>query len=74
LLRRLAARLNVTTPCSFAFSVRAPAFTRGERPAPKPCSAERERADKAISAFEPLAERLRAMAAAKRPWWRRLVG
>ena len=37
-------------------------------------AAERERADKAISAFERLAERLEAMAAAKRPWWRRLAG
>jgi hypothetical protein len=28
----------------------------------------------AIAAFESLAQRLEAMAAARRPWWRRLVG
>jgi hypothetical protein len=37
-------------------------------------AAERARADRAIRAFECLAERLEAMAAARRPWWRRLVG
>jgi hypothetical protein len=37
-------------------------------------SEERARADKAIAAFEGLAQRLEAMAAAKRPWWLRLVG
>jgi hypothetical protein len=37
-------------------------------------AAERQRTDKAIAAFENLALRLEAMAAAKRPWWRRLVG
>ena len=35
---------------------------------------ERARADKAIAAFESLAQRLEEMAAARRPWWRRLVG
>jgi hypothetical protein len=35
---------------------------------------ERARADKAIAAFESLAQRLEAMAEARRPWWRRLVG
>jgi hypothetical protein len=37
---------------------------------------ERERADRSIRAFEQLAERLEAMAAAKRPppWWRWLRG
>ena len=34
---------------------------------------ERARADKAIAAFQSLAERLEAIAAARRPWWRRLV-
>jgi hypothetical protein len=34
-------------------------------------AAERERADKAIAAFEALARRLEAMAEARRPaWWR----
>jgi hypothetical protein len=28
----------------------------------------------AIAAFESLAQRLEAMAEARRPWWRRLVG
>jgi hypothetical protein len=28
----------------------------------------------AIAAFEGLAQRLEAMAEARRPWWRRLVG
>ena len=37
-------------------------------------AAERERADRSIRAFESLAQRLEAMAAARRPWWRRLVG
>jgi hypothetical protein len=36
-------------------------------------SEERARADKAIAAFESLAQRLEARAAARRPWWRRLV-
>jgi hypothetical protein len=36
-------------------------------------STESERADRAISAFESLAERLEAIAEARRPWWRRLV-
>ena len=35
---------------------------------------ESERADRAIAAFESLAQRLEAMAEARRPWWRRLVG
>ena len=35
---------------------------------------ERARADKAIATFESLAQRLEEMAAARRPWWRRLVG
>jgi hypothetical protein len=35
---------------------------------------ERARADRAIAAFESLAQRLEAMAEARRPWWRRLVG
>ena len=35
---------------------------------------ERERADRAIAAFESLAQRLEAIAEARRPWWRRLVG
>jgi hypothetical protein len=35
---------------------------------------ESERADMAIAAFEQLAERLEAMAAAKRPSWRRWLG
>jgi len=36
---------------------------------------ERARADKAIAAFESLAQRLEEMAAAKRtPWWRWLRG
>jgi predicted GIY-YIG superfamily endonuclease len=36
---------------------------------------ERERADKAIAAFESLAERLEAMAAERaiKPWWKRLL-
>ena len=34
---------------------------------------ERERADKAIAAFEQLARRLEEMAEARRPWWRRLA-
>ena len=39
-------------------------------------AAERARADKAIAAFESLAQRLEALAAERsaRPWWRRLVG
>jgi hypothetical protein len=37
-------------------------------------AAERARTEKAIAAFESLAQRLEAMAAARRPWWRRLVG
>jgi hypothetical protein len=37
-------------------------------------TAERERADKAIAAFASLADRLDALAAERRPWWRRLVG
>ena len=37
-------------------------------------AAERQRADKAISAFAQLAERLDALAAERaKPWWRRLV-
>jgi hypothetical protein len=35
---------------------------------------ESERADRAIAAFESLAQRLEAMAEARRPWWRRIVG
>jgi hypothetical protein len=35
-------------------------------------ASERERADRAIAAFEGLARRLEAMAEASRPWWRRL--
>jgi hypothetical protein len=35
---------------------------------------ERARADRAIAAFESLAQRLEAMAQARRPWWRRLAG
>jgi hypothetical protein len=35
---------------------------------------ESERADRAIAAFESLAQRLEALAEARRPWWRRLVG
>ena len=34
---------------------------------------ERERANRAISAFEALVQRLEAMAEARRPWWRRLT-
>jgi hypothetical protein len=34
---------------------------------------ESERADRAITAFESLAQRLEAMAAAKRPWWHRML-
>jgi hypothetical protein len=37
-------------------------------------AAESARADKAIAAFEQLAQRLEDIAAARRPWWRRLVG
>jgi chromosome segregation ATPase len=37
-------------------------------------ASERTRADKAIAAFESLAQRLEAMAEARRPWWRRLAG
>jgi hypothetical protein len=37
-------------------------------------TAERARADRAISAFADLAERLDALAASRRPWWRRLAG
>jgi chromosome segregation ATPase len=35
---------------------------------------ESERADRGLAAFESLAERLEEIAAARRPWWRRLVG
>lgn len=35
---------------------------------------EAEKAGKAIEAFAALAERLDELAAARRPWWRRLVG
>jgi hypothetical protein len=37
-------------------------------------AAESARADKAIAAFADLADRLDALAAARRPWWRRVVG
>jgi hypothetical protein len=37
-------------------------------------AAEGTRADRAIAAFEQLAERLEAMAAERRPWWRRMMG
>jgi hypothetical protein len=37
-------------------------------------AAEGARADRAIAAFEQLAERLEAMAAERRPWWRRMMG
>ena len=36
--------------------------------------AEAAKTAQAIAAFESLAQRLEAMAAARRPWWRRLVG
>jgi hypothetical protein len=37
-------------------------------------ASEKERADRSLAAFESLAERLEAVAANRRPWWRRLVG
>jgi hypothetical protein len=37
-------------------------------------AAESARADRAIDAFESLAERLEAIASQRRPWWRRLTG
>jgi hypothetical protein len=37
-------------------------------------AAEQARTTQAIAAFESLAQRLEAMAEARRPWWRRLVG
>ena len=37
-------------------------------------SEESAKTAQAIAAFESLAQRLEAMAEAKRPWWRRLVG
>ena len=39
----------------------------------RPATADAERA-KAIAAFTALAERLDALAAQRRPWWRRLAG
>jgi hypothetical protein len=35
---------------------------------------ESAKAAQAIAAFQSLAERLEAVAEARRPWWRRLVG
>lgn len=37
-------------------------------------AAEQERTTQAIAAFSALATRLEALAEARRPWWRRLVG
>lgn len=53
---------------------RAGAAEAGAEAANARASEESAKTAQAIAAFESLAQRLEAIAEAKRPWWRRLVG